>query len=113
MMKFLRYLVLAVIALVIITLAFANREVVTLNLLPEDIETLVGMNLKIELPMFLIGFGGIAMGVVVGFIWEWMREHKYRAAAASHRRQVRELERKVTPAQDDVIALLESPSKVK
>lgn len=115
MMKYLRYLVLLLIALGLFSVALANREPVVLHALPPDLAQLVGIDWQIRLPLFLVAFGGIVMGVLIGFVWEWIREHKHRAAAAAKSREVQELKREVarsTPAthKDDVLALLDSPS---
>lgn len=118
MMKYLRYLVLLLIALVLFSVALANREPVILHALPPDLAQLIGIDWQIRLPLFLVGFGGIVVGVLIGFVWEWIREHKHRAAAAAKSREVQELKREVArttpPAhKDEVLALLDSsPRKV-
>jgi lipopolysaccharide assembly protein A len=114
-MRVLRYLFLAVLAICLLIVALANREPVTLNLLPDEIAAFAGVDPSLSLPLFLVIFGGIVAGVVIGFVWEWFREHKHRAEAATQRREREKLEREVNrlkPAserqQDDVLALLES-----
>ncbi|MFN0116049.1 MAG: LapA family protein [Paracoccaceae bacterium] len=114
MLRFLRYLFLAVLALVLLTLGFANRQPVSLTLLPEDMGLFLGRNPSVQLPLFLVIFGGIVAGLAVGFAWEWAREGKHRSAAARHRRQATELEREVSRLRekdpvhkDEVLALLE------
>ncbi|MDP2084283.1 MAG: LapA family protein [Gemmobacter sp.] len=116
MMKYLRYLLLGVLALGLITVALANRDTVTLRLLPPDLETLTGQVWSAQVPLFVVIFGGIVAGLLIGFVWEWLREHKHRAAAAARARDVERLEREVArtaPAapKDDVLALLEHPRK--
>jgi uncharacterized integral membrane protein len=114
-MRFLRFLFLALLAICLLIVALANREAVTLNLLPGELAAFAGANASVSLPLFLVIFGGIVAGVVIGFVWEWFREHKHRAEAVTQRREREKLEREVTrlkPAaerqQDDVLALLES-----
>ena len=114
-MRFLRYLFLALLAICLLIVALANREPVTVNLLPDEIAAFAGFDPSLTLPLFLVIFGGIVAGVVIGFVWEWFREHKHRAEAATERREREKLEREVNrlkPAserqQDDVLALLES-----
>ena len=116
MIRYLRYLVLLLIALGLISVALANREPVVLHALPADLAQLVGIDWQIRLPLFLVGFGGILVGVFIGFVWEWLREHKHRAAAAAHAREVRELRREVVRSapdqpKDDVLALLDDPTR--
>jgi uncharacterized integral membrane protein len=118
MMRYFRYLVLAVIAIVLLTVALANRDVVSLRLLPADLAGLVGRNWTVELPLFLVILGGVVAGVLIGFVWEWLREHKHRAEAARKAREVAQLKREVERAgaapkgpADDVIALIDGPRK--
>lgn len=116
MLRYLRYLVLGAIAAALVIVALANRNAVTLRLLPDELAALVGVQWVIDLPLFLVIFGGIVAGVLIGFVWEWLREHKHRAAAAERAREVARLEREVGPRRaagpaDDVIALVDSPRK--
>ena len=106
---------LALLAIALLIVALANRNVVTLTLLPEEIASFAGYNAAVSLPLFLVIFAGIVAGVVIGFVWEWFREHKHRAEAVTNRREREKLEREVSrlkPATerqtDDVLALLES-----
>jgi lipopolysaccharide assembly protein A len=117
-MRYLKWGLLALLAVVLLTVALANREVVELRLLPVEMAAFLGIDLTIRLPMFLAIFGGIVAGLLIGFVWEWFREHKHRAAASRAQRDKAALEREVSrlkstdPApQDDVIALLERPRK--
>jgi uncharacterized integral membrane protein len=119
-MRYIRYAFLASIAVILITLALANRSSVTLSLLPEELAGLVGDSGSVQVPLFLVIFASIAVGLLIGFIWEWMREYKHRAEASRSRREVGKLTREVdrlkgsaakAGGQDDVLALLdESPS---
>lgn len=114
-MRYLRYAFLAILAVCLITVALANRKPVTLRLMTDDLATFVGYSNTITLPLFLVIFGGIIIGILIGFIWEWFREHKHRADAVAQRREKNLLqkevsrlrEKKAEPA-DDVIALLEA-----
>ena len=117
MIRFLRLVLLALLALlaiVLVTLAMANRTVVPVNLLPGDMGTFLGFNGQIEMPLFLAIFGGIVAGLLIGFVWEWFREHKHRSTATVKTREAARLEREVTrlrdkgaEPQDEVLALLD------
>ena len=116
-MRYIRYAFLAALAVVLICVALANRGLVTLQLLPADVSALVGFQETISLPLFLVIFGGIAAGLLIGFIWEWLREHKHRAAASERKAEVRKLERELKKTQaerdkdkDEVLALLDQAS---
>ena len=112
-MRYLRLIFLAVLALALLVLALANRAPVTLVLLPDDLARLTGVQGAITVPLFAVVFGGIAAGLVIGFVWEWLREHRFRAQAARAGREAGRLKREVdrlrkTPEhRDDVLALLE------
>lgn len=116
-MRYLKYLFLASLAICLIAVALANRGMVTLQLLPGALADLVGMNQSIQLPLFVVIFGGIVAGLLIGFVWEWFREYKHRAAVTQKSRDVRRLEREVTKlkgekheGKDEVLALLEEAS---
>jgi lipopolysaccharide assembly protein A len=119
-MRFLRILFLAVLAICLLTVALANRDLVTVNVLPDEMAAFAGVDPSISLPLFLVIFAGIVAGVVIGFVWEWFREHKHRAEAATQRREREKLEREVSrlkPASerqtDDVLALLETGGRTR
>lgn len=117
MMRYIRYGFWGLLGIVLISVSLANRGLVTLKLMPDDIADLVGFNLTIDLPLFLVVLGGIAAGLIIGFLWEWMREHKHRRSADQKHREVRKLEREVSKlkkqkneGKDDVLALLDEAS---
>jgi putative membrane protein len=114
-MRYFRYSVLGVIAIVLITVAVANRGPLTVRLLPEELEGLFGLSWQVTFPAFLVLLAAVLVGVLLGFVWEWIREHRYRAEAVYERKERERFEREVMktapPRQekgDDVLALLES-----
>ena len=116
-MRYIRYAFLAAVAIVLIAVALANRGLVTLQLLPTDVAALLGVQQTISLPLFIVIFGGIVAGLVLGFVWEWLREHKHRAEAARKDREVKRLERELKRTQterdkdkDEVLAILDQAS---
>lgn len=115
-MRYIRYAFLAVLGIVLISVSMANRGAVDLRLLPEDLAGLVGWNFAMSLPLFVVVLGGIVAGLVIGFVWEWMREYKQRRDAGRKDRELRRLEREVARLkrdraqagdQDEVLALLD------
>lgn len=100
-MRYIRYAFLAAIAIVLVSVSLANRAVVDLKLLPEALAELLGFNFEISLPLFVVLLGGIAAGLVIGFVWEWMREFKHRREASVKTREVRKLEREVDKLKDE------------
>jgi len=113
-MRYLRHLILGAIAVALIIVALANRDMVTLNLLPEPFAGLIGTSLSLQLPLFLVIFAGIAGGLLIGFFWEWLREMKLRSAANKGQREVTRLTREVkrlkgqkNEGKDEILALLD------
>lgn len=115
MIRYLKYAFLTILAICLVTLALANRGDVTLTLLPPELATLFGFNAVVTLPLFIVILGGLIAGILVGFVWEWFREYKYRSEASTEKRERQKLTREVRrlkkadPAQqdDDVLAILE------
>lgn len=119
-LRYLRYLFLVVLALCLITVALANRDIVLLRLLPPELGNFAGLSWEIRLPLFLVVFAGIVAGLLIGFVWEWLREARQRAAASRARRDAANLEREVKrlkssaspkSGDDDVLTLLEDGRK--
>ena len=57
-----------------------------------------------------------AAGLLIGFVWEWLREWRHRADARGRAREVESLQREVgrlrataRGGKDDIMALLEAP----
>ena len=114
MIRTLRYVLLALLAIVLLTVALANRSAVMVKALPDDLAAFSGFDWKISLPLYAVIFASILAGVLIGFVWEWFREHRYRADASSKTREVSKLERELAvmrdtkpEPQDDILALLD------
>ncbi|MEL6167631.1 MAG: LapA family protein [Pseudomonadota bacterium] len=112
-MRFLTYLFLLFLGLVLLTLALANRQAVTLTVLPDELARFAGWSPSISLPLFAVIFGGIVAGVLIGFVWEWLREYKFRSAASTERREKERLAREVRRLkgpekgeEDEILALM-------
>jgi hypothetical protein len=115
-MKTIRYIFWAVIGLCLILIGLANRDFVTVRAMPEAMGELLGLSPDIQLPMFVVIFIGVGAGLMIGFLWEWVREHRMRSDARGKAREVESLKREVAQlrgavataqGEDDVLALLE------
>ena len=113
-MRYIKYAILVVITILLVSFTMANREPVTLNLIHENLAGLVGFNRSITLPLFAVLLGGVAVGLLVGYILEWLREHRHRSAARVSQRENRRLEREVAKlktekneGKDEVLAILD------
>lgn len=115
-MTYLRYGFATIMALVLVTIALANSAITQVKLLPDAIAALLGFNVSVSLPLFIILGGAVGLGLMLGFVWEWLREHSYRAEASKLQRENDQLRadlnrvERVAPQtrKDDVLALLEA-----
>ncbi len=113
-MRYIRYAILALIAIVLVSMSLANRGPLTLALMPDAVADFVGWNLSITLPIFVVILCAVGAGVLLGYILEWLREHRHRRNANVKAREVRKLEREVSKlkteknkGKDEVLAILE------
>jgi membrane protein implicated in regulation of membrane protease activity len=103
-----------VVALVLVAVGLSNREIVTLHLMPAALAGAVGMRSHIDLPLFLVIFAGVASGLFVGFVWEWLREWNERALSRAKDAEIGRLTRELSRlnaekavGKDEVLALVE------
>ena len=108
------------VALGLVLFALANRGQVTLSLFPEDLALFLDLDLRVQVPLFIVLFLGLVIGLMVGFVWEWKRAHKQRATAQAQKREVKNLHREMESLRtqearpgDDIIALIEAAEKKK
>ena len=113
-MRYLRYALLVLLAVIIVSISIANRDLVTVRLLPDALGGLIGFNPSLTLPLFLAILCGIMIGLILGFFWEWMREYKHRRRASTRERELRQLEQEVGQlkeekhrGKDEVLAILD------
>ncbi|MDF1727691.1 MAG: lipopolysaccharide assembly protein LapA domain-containing protein [Sulfitobacter sp.] len=113
-MRYVRYFCIAIFAVALISVALANRMLVPLRVLPDEVAGWFAVAPSIQLPLFIVILGAILAGLLVGFIWEWIREHGERAEKARLQRENRRLEREVArlkgekhEGKDEVLALLD------
>ena len=116
MSRYLRYAWLVALALACLIIAMANRAIVTLSLLPDDLAGLLNWQARADVPVFIVLALGVVLGLALGFVWEWLRERKHRKVARVQTRAVSKLERELAAMkdqtslpQDPVLALLEKP----
>lgn len=83
MIRFLKALILVPVAVVVVLLAVANRQDVTLSFDPFSPEPLFSA----VLPLYAVLFGAVALGVVVGGIGSWLSQSGTRERARYHRRE--------------------------
>jgi uncharacterized integral membrane protein len=77
-LRWLRWIVGVVLAILVIGFAIANRQRVTLSINPLQPNSTFG---SFELPLWLLFFFGIVVGIIVGWIACWFAQGKHRKRA--------------------------------
>lgn len=115
-MRFLRLLFLASLAIILIAVALANRQIVTLSAFPANFGQYLGGQWTIDLPLFLVIFVTFALGMLAGLLWEYLREAHIRREARQRSAEVARLESEVgnlrqrhASPRDDVLAIVDKP----
>ena len=88
MRKFVTIFVLIPLAVVIVMFAVANREIVTVSFDPFNSAQPA---FAFTLPLFALIFVLVGLGVLIGGIAAWLRQHKWRARARRAEADVRRL----------------------
>jgi len=88
MRKFFAIAVLVPLAIIIVMFAVANREIITVSFDPFDS---AHPAFALKMPLFILIFALVALGVLVGGIAAWLRQHKWRARARRAEAEARDL----------------------
>lgn len=112
MRTFLSLLIGGPIAIVIVALAVVNDQPVTIAFDPFNPQTPI---FSLTLPLYVVFFSAMMLGIVVGGIGTWTRQGRFRRAARQNRREAArwrgEAERlKESIPQPTGVAALPSPS---
>ena len=92
MRRFLTGLIIVPLVLLLVLFAVANRRPVTLAFDPFAPETPA---YSLDVPLFLVIFGAVMLGVVVGGLADWFGQGRYRREARSRRADMRRQEREL------------------
>jgi lipopolysaccharide assembly protein A len=113
-MKTLRYAFWVAVAICLVTVGLANRGMVTVRAMPNALADLFGISPTIDLPLFVVILSGVAVGLLVGLVWEWIREYGERAENRAKTAEIARLKRELGKMQveksagkDEVLALLD------
>ncbi|MTH78770.1 LapA family protein [Paracoccus aestuariivivens] len=116
-MRVFRLFLLFVLAVVLILVAVANRDPITVNLVPEGLSRFTQGQWSMTMPAFLALFVAMVFGLIVGLVWEWLREASQRSEAKARARELARLEREVgdlrrshAKPKDEVLAILDTPA---
>lgn len=115
-MRFLRLIFIAALAILLVGVALANRDIVTLSAFPANFGQYLGGRWSVDLPLFLVIFLAFALGMLAGLIWEWLREGHIRREARLQAEKAARLENEVgrlrdrhAAPRDEVLAILDRP----
>ena len=115
-MRVLRMLFVAVLAVALLTVALANRQMVSVSLFPGQFGQFLGGTWSANMPLFLVILLSLLIGMVLGLIWEWLRESHLRQESNRRAFELQKLEREVgglrvthSAPRDEVLAILDAP----
>ena len=110
-MRTLSILFWGLVAALLVTLGLANRGLVRLSALPDALGDAAGVSPALDLPLFMVVLGSFGLGMLLGLVWEWIREIPERAQARATARELASLRAEVArlrgrPGERDEVALL-------
>lgn len=86
--SFLKALVLVPLAVVVVLLALANRSVVMVSFDPFSSDAPA---FSLTMPLFVLIFATVALGVIIGGVASWLMQGRHRRAARDSRREATKL----------------------
>jgi uncharacterized integral membrane protein len=89
MVRFLKFIVIAPIAILLLVFAFANRQVVTVSFDPFEAGDVPAFVL--QGPLFIVLILTAALGVIAGGVATWFAQGKHRRAARASRAEAEKL----------------------
>lgn len=115
-MRYIRMLFVVLLAVILIGVALANRQLVTVSLFPGRLDSFLGGDWSAQMPLFLVILMSMLVGMILGLVWEWLRESALRRESAQRAHELRVLEREVGQVRkahhaprDEVLAILDAP----
>lgn len=87
--------ILVPVAIVLVALAVANRELATFTLDPFNPGNAA---LSLQLPLFVLLFLALIIGMLIGGTAAWLKQGRYRKEARAKRREVQSLLQQKRPA---------------
>lgn len=125
-MRAIRLFFIVVLALMLVLVALANRELIAVSVIPDGLSQVTGGTWSVRMPAFVVMFLAMAFGLVAGLVWEWLREADVRAQSRAYAQENARLHRElgtargigqgaargpVTTPHDDVLDILDAAQK--
>lgn len=101
MANFLKFLILGPIAIVLVLFAIANRQWVPVSINPFS---RADPTLTLEAPLYMLMFGAMMIGVVLGGLATWLKQRPYRKVARLHQRQEARAAKMARRQEDDALS---------
>lgn len=92
MRKFVTALIFIPLAVIVVAFAVANRALVAVSFDPFDA---VDPAFALRMPMFVLIFVLVGLGVLIGGVAAWLKQHKWRVRARRAEAEARELRRRL------------------
>ena len=86
MIRFIRLLIVLVVAIVLIAFAFANRQLVTVSFDPLTSVNKAAFSIP-DVPLFVVVIVVAALGVIAGATATWIAQGRHRQSARRNRRE--------------------------
>lgn len=109
---------LCLVALALVLLLFSNNEMITVRFLPDNLAEVLQVQNAYTVPLNLFVPAILVLGIVVGFVWEWLREYRYRSEARVQRREATRLSNEVAQMkgtsgdnQNDILAIVDNAAR--
>ena len=96
MRKLIAAVILIPLAIVIMVFAVANREIITISFDPFDSAQPA---YALKMPLFILIFVLVGIGVLVGGIAAWLKQHKWRVRARRAEAEARDLRTRIDAQQ--------------
>jgi uncharacterized integral membrane protein len=101
MRRFVFLIVLVPLAVIAVLVSIANRHLVTFSL---DPFSATAPAWSVTLPLFVLLFAALALGVLIGGIATWFGQRKWRRAARSERSNAAQLKREAESLRERIAA---------
>jgi uncharacterized integral membrane protein len=96
MRKFVTALIFIPLAVIVVAFAVANRTLVAVSFDPFDA---ADPAFALRMPMFVLIFVLVGLGVLIGGVAAWLKQHKWRVRARRAEAEARELRRRLDEEQ--------------
>ena len=77
-MKYLKFIIWILVGFILILFALSNNQTVEIRVLPDSFGGSSGLEANYSLPLFVILYAILMLGLILGIFFEFLRERKHR-----------------------------------